>query len=172
MGGLGAVTAAAGVAAWITSALVPGLALGVFWAVLIVLALVQHILLRRDHAHWPDQAVLREDGVELFLRNGEVRGLSWTDSDLALNLISRMAPPPANREYLLVWMADPKIPSIELSADGYERLKQAAEAQRLIVTTSRRGRGEMGTQWTEIRHGAPSFEGAPASPAGTPSHEE
>jgi len=172
MGGLGAVTAAAGVAAWITDALVPGLALGVFGAVLITLALVQHMLLRRDHSHWPVQAVLREDGVELFLRNGEVRGLSWADSDLALNLISRKAPPPANREYLLVWMSDPKIPSIELSAEGYDRLRQAAEAQRLIVMANRRGRSETGTEWIEIRHGATSLQGAPVSPTGTPSRED
>jgi hypothetical protein len=110
--------------------------------------------------------------VELFLRNGEVRGLSWTDSDLALDLVSRKAPAPATREYLLVWMPDPKIPSIELSADGYERLTKAAEAQRLRVTMSRRGRDEGGTQLIEIRPGAQSPYGAPSSPARTSFHEE
>lgn len=172
MGGLGAVTAAGGVAAWVTNGREIGLALGIFGGVLIVLGLIQHLLLRRDLQHWPDQVVLRESGVELFLHNGEVRGLSWTDSDLALNLVSRKASPPANREYLLVWMSDPKIPSAELSADGFERLKQAAEAQRLMVTVNRRGRGEAGTQWMEIRRGTPSQFGAPPSPSNTPSHEE
>src|SRR5208283_985186 len=123
-----------------------GLALGIFGTVLIVLGLIQHLLLRRDLQHWPDQVVLREDGVELFLRNGEVRGLSWADSDLALNLVSRKAPPPVHREYLLVWMSDPKIPSIELSADGYSRLKSAAETQRLVVTVNRPGRDQAGTE--------------------------
>ncbi len=172
MGGLGAVTAAGGVAAWITNGLVVGLALGIFGAVLIVLGLIQHLLLRRDVQHWPDQVVLREDGVELFLRNGEVRGLSWTDPDLALNLISRKAPPPAHREYLLVWMSDPKIPSIELSADGYERLKSAAEAQRLPVSVRRRGRDEAGTQLIEIREAAQSPYESPSSSTRSPSHEE
>jgi len=151
MGGLGAVTAAAGIAAWITNAQVIGLALGIFGAVLIALALVQRVLLRRDAQNAADQVVLREDGVELFLHNGEVRGLSWTDADLALNLISRKTPPPASREYLLVWMLDSKIPSIELSADGFERLKSAAEAHHLLVSITRRGRGDAPTQWVEIR---------------------
>ncbi len=172
MGGLGAVTAAGGVAAWITNGRVVGLALGIFGAVLIVLGLVQHLLLRRDVQHWPDQVVLREDGVELFLRNGEVRGLSWPDPDLALNLISRKAPPPAHREYLLVWMSDPKIPSIELSADGYGRLKSAAETQRLVVTVNRRGRDPAGTEWIEIRKGGPSIYGPSSSAVSTHSREE
>lgn len=172
MGGLGVVTATAGVAAWITHALLDGLALGIFGTVLIALALIQQLLLRRDHQHWANQVVLREDGVELFLRNGEVRGLSWTDSDLALNLISRKAPSPAGREYLLVWMSDPKIPSIELSAEGYERLKYAAEAQRLIVSVTRRGRSQAGTQWIEIRQGGASIRKAPAPTAKLPSREE
>ena len=172
MGGLGAVTAAAGVAAWITNAVIVGLALGIFGAVLIALALVQHVLLRRDLRHSPEEVVLREGGVELFLHNGDVRGLSWTDADLALNLVSRKAPPPAQREYLLVWMSDPKIPSIELSADGYERLKNAAEAQRLLVSVNRRGRGDAGTQWVEIRQGGPSYPSALTPAAEIPSHDE
>jgi len=172
MWGLGAVTAAGGVAAWITNGRVAGLALGIFGTVLIVLGLIQHLLLRRDLQHWPDQVVLREDGLELFLHNGEVRGLSWTDSDLAIDLVERRAPPPANREYLLIWVVDSKIPPVELSADGYARLRQAAEAQRLIVTERRRGRGEAGTQWIEIHHGAPMPQETPTSPAEALSHNE
>lgn len=172
MGGLGAVTAAAGVTAWITHALAVGLAFGIFGTVLIVLAVIQHLLLRRDLLHSPDQAVLREGGVELFLRNGEVRGLSWTDADMALNIISRKAPPPANREYLLVWMPDLKIPSMELSADGYGRLKHAAEAQQLIVSERRRGRGEAATLWTEIRQGGPRSENVSTRSAKIPTREE
>ena len=155
MGTLGAVTAAAGIAAWAIHVFLVGLALGVFGALLIVLALIQHILLRRDYQHWAKEVVLREDGVEIFLRNGDVRGLSWTDSDFALNLVSRAAPAPANREYLLVWMPDPRIPSIELSAEGYGLLKQSAEHQRMIVSHHRRGRKESATVWTEIRQGGP-----------------
>jgi hypothetical protein len=158
MGGLGAVTAAAGVVVWIANVDVVGLALAIFGAVLVSLAVTQHVLLRRDLQHWPDQVVLRDDGVELFLRNGEVRGVAWMDSDFALNLISRAAPPPAGREYLLAWMPDPKIPSVELSADGFDRLVRAAEARHLAVTVRRSGRSGGETQLIEIGPGVESAD--------------
>ncbi len=172
MGGLGAVTAAAGVAAWLTNAVVVGLALGIFGTVLIVLSIIQHLLLRRDELHSIEQAVLRKDGVELFLRNGEVRGISWRDSDLALTLISRKAAPPANREYLLVWLSDAKIPAIEVSAEGYETIIHEAEAQRLLVSTRRRGRRETSPQWVEIRQGESPTGGTFRSSASVQSGEE
>jgi len=151
LGVLGTITAGAGAGLWFATASLLGIALGVFGAVLIVLGVVQHLLLRRDRAHWPDDAFLWKEGLELVLHNGEVRGFSWSDPKLALDLVARRAPPPAAREYLLVWMMDPKIPSIELSADRFERLKAAAVAQHLIVTEHRSGKKAEGTQWVEIR---------------------
>jgi hypothetical protein len=163
---LGAVTAAAGVALWITNRSSLGLALGAFGAVLIVLGALQYMILRRDRAHWPDQAMLWEGGVELVLHNGEVRGVSWSDPDLALNLISRRAPPPADREYLLIWMSEGKIPSAELSAEGFARLRKAAEAAQLLVTEPHRSRRPDALQWVEIRPGAAGRPMPATAPSG------
>ena len=152
-GVLGAITAAAGLAVWITNSSLVGLALGVFGVVLIVLAVVQHNLLRRDSQHWPDQAILREGGVELFLHNGEVRGAAWSDSDIAFHLIERRAPSPANREYLLVWLMDSKIPPVELSAEGFDGLNRATVEWNLTVKESRRGSRPDATRLIEITQG-------------------
>ncbi len=153
-GVLGAITAAAGVAEWVTNMSVIGLALSAFGAVLIVLAVVQNNLLRRDFQHWPDQVVLREDGVEMFLHNGEVRGATWSDPDLALHLVERRAPPPASREYLLVWLMDSKIPPVELSAEGFDHLNRAFVNRSLRIHESRRGSRPDATRLIEIRQGS------------------
>jgi hypothetical protein len=147
----GAVTAAAGTALWLSSSSLLGVALATFGGVLVALGIAQLYLLRRDLEHWPDGALLWEEGVELVLHNGEVRGASWTDPDLALNLVARRAPLPADREYLLLWMSEGRIPSVELSEEGFARLRQAAVTHELTVTEHRRGRVSDGTQWIEIR---------------------
>jgi len=163
---LGAVTAGAGVALWLTDRSSLGLAMGAFGAVLVALGVVQFLILRRDRAHWPDEVVLWEGGVELMLHNGDVRGASWTDPDLALNLISRRAPATADREYLLVWMSEGKIPSAELSADGFERLRRAAESEHLLVTEPRPSRHADGPKWIEIRPGAAGRPMGPTAASG------
>jgi hypothetical protein len=147
----GAVAAAAGLTIWATDGSVLGLALGAFGAVLIVLGVVQHLLYRRDLAHWPDQAHLWDDGLELLLHNGEVRGTSWEDPELVLQLIARRAPLPAQREYLLMWLMDSKVPPVELSAEGYARLRRSAVDHSLRVTQNRRGANAEATELVEIR---------------------
>ncbi|MCI4339596.1 MAG: hypothetical protein L3J68_04615 [Thermoplasmata archaeon] len=146
----GAVAEAAGIALFLTSPSLLGVAVALFGGVLIVLGVVQFLLLQSDLAHWPDRVFLWEGGIELVLHNGEVRGVAWTDPDLALGLVARRAPPPAGREFLLVWMSEGRIPSIELSAEGFTRLRKAAEDHRLAVTEQRRGRASDGAQWIEI----------------------
>jgi len=163
----GAVTASAGVAEWATVGSALGLALGAFGSVLLVLGIVQHHLYRRDQAYWPDQAHLWADGVELVLHNGEVRGATWSDPDLALHMISRRAPPPIEREYLLVWLADSKVPPVELSAQGFDQLRQAAAHHDLEVSQSQRGRRADGVLLIEIRQGAAVLSAALAKPTGT-----
>lgn len=148
---LGAVTAAAGATLWFTDRSPLGLAFTAFGLVLAALGGLQFLLLRRDREHWPDQVVLWDRGVELILHNGEVRGAGWDDPDLALNLIARAAPEPAGREYLLVWMAEGKIPSAELTADGFDHLRRAAEREHLLVTEPHPLRRPGGLQWVEIR---------------------
>jgi hypothetical protein len=150
----GAVTGAAGAGLWLTNSSVLGVALAIFGTVLILLGVVQYRLLRRDVEHWPDRALLWEGGVELVLHNGEVRGVSWTDSDLALDLVARHAPPPVDREFLLVWMSEGRIPSVELSSEGFALLRQAAANQQLAIQEHRKGRDKDGTQWIEIRPNA------------------
>jgi hypothetical protein len=147
---VGAVTAAAGTAFWITSRSLVGVALPIFGSVLIVLGVAQFLLLRRDLEHWPDRAFLWDGGVELVLHNGEVRGVSWDDPDLRLTMVARPAPPPVVREFLLLWMSEGRIPAIELSEEGFTRVRQAAEDRRLNVTEKRRGRAAKITQWIEI----------------------
>lgn len=169
LGTLGAVTAAAGVALFLTDRSPLGLALAAFGAVLVVLGALQHLLIRRDRAHWPDQVLLWDGGVELVLHNGEVRGLSWDDPDLALDLVSRRAPAPADREYLLVWMSEGRIPSAELSLDGFEQLRRAAEGQHLMVTQPNPSRRPDGLQIIEIRPGAAGRPVPPPAGAGEPS---
>lgn len=151
LGFLGAVSVAAGTALWTTTRSQPGIAVAVFGAVLIGLAAAQHLLFRRDLAHWPEQALLFEDGIELVLHNGEVRGAHWSESDLMIQLVDRRAPAPLNREYLLVWMMDPKIPPVELSAEGYERVRRAAEERFLQVSQRLRGGRKNATRVVEIR---------------------
>jgi len=152
---LGVVTAGAGLAEWVTTKSPVGLALGVFGSVLLVLGVTQHLLYRRDKAHWPEQAILWDDGIELVLHNGEVRGTTWSDSDLFLHLVERRAPAPANREYLLIWGMDSKIPPVELSSEGFERLTQTTVDHHLQVAQSRRGSRVDATKVFEIRQGTP-----------------
>jgi len=153
---LGAVTASAGVAFWVSTSSLVGVALGVFGALLVALGLVQHFLYRRDLEHWPTDVLLWDEGLELVLANGEVRGATWSDVDLALELVSRRAPLPAEREYLLLWLADSKIPPIQLSAEGYERLAKVAADGGLRITQSRRGARANAVQVIQIRALGPS----------------
>jgi len=152
---MGAVTASAGIAFWITSGSTVGLAIGAFGAVLIALGVVQHFLHKRDLKHWPNDVLLWTEGVELVLPDGEVRGVTWSDSDLALELVSRRAPAPAKREYLLLWLPDPKIPPVELSEDGYDRLAKVAADGGLNLSQSRRGARADAVQVIQIRALAP-----------------
>ncbi len=149
----GVVTAAAGIALWLIDHSIVGIAFAAFGGVLIVLGVAQHILLRRELAHWPMDALLFDEGIELTLTNGEVRGVMWSDPQLSIVLVNRRAPAPAGREFLLVWMMDSRIPLIELSAEGFDRLMRVAATQRLDVNERRRGHGDKAARWIEIRPG-------------------
>lgn len=164
---LGAVTASAGTAFWITSGSTLGLAIGAFGAVLVALGAAQHFLHKRDLNHWPSDVLLWDEGVELVLPNGEVRGATWSDPDLALELVSRKAPLPAKREYLLLWLDDAKIPPAQLSADGYERLAKAAAEGGLNISQIRRGGRADALQVVQIRAMAPPASSEVKKTAGT-----
>jgi len=148
---LGAVTASAGIAFWITTGSSVGLAIGAFGAVLIALGVAQHLLHKRDLKNWPTDVLLWHEGVELLLPNGEVRGATWSDPDLALELVSRRAPLPAKREFLLLWLRDSKVPPVQISEDGYERLAKIAADGGLNISHTRRGARADAVQVIEIR---------------------
>jgi hypothetical protein len=158
MATLGGVILAAGVADWFVTRSPIGLAIAVFGVVLLALGMVQHVLYRRDLAHWPTDVILWDEGIELVLPNGEVRGQVWTDSDIGLQLINRKAHPPADREYLLLWLPDPKIPAVELSAEGFERLTKATSNAGLQISVVRKGHRERGTQMVQIRRSLPPLK--------------
>lgn len=168
---LGVVTASAGVAMRIVTGASLGVALGAFGVVLIVLGAVQHLLYRRDQTHWPDQAFLWDDGVELVLHNGEVRGASWSDPDLALHLVARRAPSPADREYLLIWLMESSIPPVELSPEGFDHLRRMAVNRGLQMTEVRRGSKATSTQLVEIRQ-SPAIAAAAVGNAAEASRPE
>ena len=154
------------------SAVMLGVAFALFGAVLLGLGAVQHLLLRRELANWPLDALLFEDGIELVLSNGEIRGLHWADPAFSLALVSRKAPAPAHREYLLVWTNEGKIPSVELSEDGFEALLREASARRLLIEERRRGRGEAPARWILVTAGSGTGTlslDRPAEPTETPS---
>ena len=148
---LGIITAGAGVADWITTGSAVGIAIAAFGGVLLALGVIQHILYKRDLQHWPKDVVLWDEGIELMLSNGEVRGMMWSDPDVALQLVARKAPAPAEREYLLLWLPDSKIPAVELSAEGYDRIAKIAAESHLQISMTRRGPRVGGTQMIQIR---------------------
>jgi len=159
---LGALTAGIGAALWFLAPSSLAIGLVILGGVLILLGYVQHLLYRRDLAHWPEQAILWDGGIELVLHNGEVRGVSWTDPDLALDLVARRAPAPAGREFLLVWMSEGRIPSVELTEEGFEKVQRIAVAQELTVLQHRRGRRADAAQTVEIRQSVARKLAAPA----------
>lgn len=163
--GLGAVTAGIGGALWVLAPSSLAIALVALGGILMLLGYVQHLLYRRDLAHWPDKAFLWDGGIELVLHNGEVRGVSWTEPDLALDLVARRAPPPADREFLLVWMSEGKIPSVELTEEGFEQVQRAAVSHELTVLQRRAGRRSDATQTVEIRQSAARKLAAPSGRA-------
>jgi hypothetical protein len=162
---LGAIALGAGVAVYLTNTTVLGLAFAAFGVVLLALGGVQHFLLRRDLRNWPQDALLFEEGIEIVLANGEIRVLPWTDPKFSLALVSRKAPAPANREFLLVWLAEGKIPSIEISEEGFDAVIREVAARRLIVQERRRGKGEAAGRWIAVSAGFASqplqLDGAP-----------
>jgi hypothetical protein len=166
---LGGVVLAAGVALYVTDGSILGVAFALFGAVLLALGAIQHVLLRRELRLWPLDALLFEDGIELVLSNGEIRGLTWTDPEFALALVARRAPAPAKREYLLVWLSEGKLPSVELSEDGFEAVLREATARRLLVSEHRRGAGDAASRWIEVKAGFSPPPLSLESPAESPS---
>jgi hypothetical protein len=140
----------AGIAFWIESGSAVGIAFAVFGAVLVLLAVVQHFMLRRDLAHWPTDVLLYDEGLEVTLANGEVRGTTWTEPEISLILLSRPVRGSENREVLLMWGMDSKLPSAEITVEAFDRLPQVARDHGLVVEEQRRGSRLRPTRWVHI----------------------
>lgn len=124
--GLGGVIVGAGTGVWFAHPSPAADGLLIFGAVLIVLGFVQHRLLLRDRDHWPKQAFLWSEGLELILSNGEIRAAPWNDPKFVLDLYARPMPGGAPDELLLAWKMDPKIPMVPLTQEGFDQVREAA----------------------------------------------
>ena len=162
---VGSITVAAGAAVWVTSASEVGVAIAAFGAVLTVLGVIQHFLYRRDLSHWPTEVLLQEEGLELILPNGEIRGVMWSDADFGLQLIARPAPEPAKREFLLIWLVDSRIPPVEISSEAFDRLREITANKGLRLSQRQHGTRTNPTQFVEIRQAPPAPATARPNPA-------
>lgn len=124
--GLGAVILGAGAGLWFSHPSPVADGLLVFGLLLVLLGFVQHHLLLRDRAHWPTQAMLWAEGLELVLTNGEIRAAVWSDPKFVLDLYARPVDHDGQYEYVLVWKMDPKVPMCPITAEGFEQVRETA----------------------------------------------
>jgi hypothetical protein len=129
----------------------------VFGLVLVVLGFVQHRLLLRDRDHWPKQAYLWAEGLELVLSNGEIRAAPWSDPKFVLDLYARPMKDGAPDEFLLVWKMDPKIPMCPITSKGFERVREAAVARGLEFSEYRADNRRRTLRGFEIRVPPPTL---------------
>jgi hypothetical protein len=148
---VGAIALAAGAATWITSRTNVGVFVAAFGGVLVVLGLVQHLLYRRDLENWPKDILLQDEGIEVLLSNGEIHGVTWSDPDLTLQLIGRPVRSPANREYLLMLLMESRIPPIEITSEGFDRLRKILGDHGFLIEQSQRGKRANPVQMILVR---------------------
>lgn len=165
---LGSVCAAAGSAVWLGRgpASLPALGLLIFGSLLVVLGVVESVLLRSAKANAPEAAHIWDEGVELILSSGGVRGVLWEDPKLALDVYLRARRGTSEPERLLVWLMDGGIPPCDLSPTGFERIESAVVAHHLGCTEVRRGRHGRETRILSIRPGVrfATFDGLEGAP--------
>jgi hypothetical protein len=155
-GFFGAVTVAVGVALHLFHPTSVALALIAFGAVMIALAFVQHGLLGRDRRHWPTQALLWDEGVELILENGEIRAAEWDDPKFELDAFIRPGAKGRPDEVFLGWKMDSKLPLCPITPEGLDRLREAVDAHRLQSREYRGGGGRRAMRGFEFRPFPPS----------------
>jgi len=151
--GLGGVIVGAGSGIWFARAPPASAADGLlaFGIVLIVLGYVQHRLLLRDREHWPRQAFLWSEGLELVLANGEIRAAPWSDRKFGLDLYARPTPRGGPDELLLAWKMDPKVPMSLMTEEGFDRVREAAVAHGLEFSEYRADNRRRTLRGFEIR---------------------
>jgi hypothetical protein len=160
--GLGGVIVGAGSGIWFAHPSAVADALLVLGALLIALGYVQHRLLLRDRDHWPKQAFLWEEGVELVLANGEIRAAPWSDPRFVLDLYARPVGRDAPDELLLAWKMDPKVPMTLITQEGFDRLRETAVVRGLEFSEYRADSRRRTLRGFEIRSSAPGPIPSPA----------
>lgn len=154
---LGAVCAGAGAALWATSsASLPALGFVAFGGVLVVLGLALYALLRRDRELAPEEAHVWDEGIEILLKNGEIRAASWIDPDLALAILVRFRRRSAEPDRLLCWRMDHRVPPADLSAEGLDRMLQAAASHDVVLSQERQGRSARAPRFYAIEGRRPA----------------
>ena len=173
--GLGGTCTASASALWVTSVHAPlralahpdhltallALAVLAFGLTLLALGGALHFFLLRNRDRWPEQAHAWDEGIEVLLHDGELRGALWSDPKLALDVFVRPLRRAEGDESLLVWRMDSAIPPCDLSEQGLARLLAIVAAHKLRLAEFRRGRRAREPRVYEIR-GRPevrSFDG-------------
>ncbi|HYA58339.1 MAG TPA: hypothetical protein VEH57_07795 [Thermoplasmata archaeon] len=141
LAGLGAVTLGSGAGLVLAHYSSLAFAILAFGLLLMVLGAVEHLLYLRGRAHWPEQMLLFEDGLELVLHNSEVRAAEWSDPHLDLEVHARALKSGDGAEYLLLWRMDRKVPPCSLTPEGFERLRAEAVRRDLHLQQYIRGSG-------------------------------
>jgi hypothetical protein len=119
---------------------------------------------RTDEQLQVTQAHLWAEGIELELRNGELRAFAWDDPTLEIEVFERARGPGREPERLMRWRADRRVPAFPITGEGLQAITGAAIANRLRVKEVRWGRQGRETRATEILAGSPSEgESSPAT---------
>lgn len=116
------------------------LAILLLGVILVVGGIAEYRSTQRRQAHWPVKILLHEDGIELLLDNGEVRGAEWNDPKLDLEVHSRPSKRAAGSEVTLVWRMDRRIPPSPLSPEGFEHLRTEVMRRKLKLQEFHQGR--------------------------------
>lgn len=153
--GLGALGIGAGSGIWLAYPSPTADGLLVFGLLLVILGFVQHRLLLRARDHWPVQAILWAEGLELVLSNGEIRAAPWSDPKFVLDVYARPVRHSGTDEYLMAWKMDSRVPLCPITEDGFDRVRQAAVEHELEFTEYRADNRRRTLRGYEIRPSPP-----------------
>lgn len=148
--GLGAVTLGSGAGLVLAHYALVAFAILAFGLLLMILGAVQHLLFLRGRDRWPTQLVLFDTGVEVVLRNGDVRAAEWNDPKLALEVQTHPRSDGSGDAATLFWRMDRSIPPCAITADGFAKLQGEIVGRGLSMNDSRRGPRRQETRVLQI----------------------
>jgi hypothetical protein len=153
--GFGAVAAGSGTALVAAHYATAAFAILAFGLLLMILGGVQHILYLRGRAHWPNQVLLFDGGVEVVLSNGDVRAIEWEDPKLDLEVQTQPEPLAGGESAILFWRMDRSIPPCAITPEGFARLQAEVVQHGLTFRETRRGPRGKEARLLEIRPAPP-----------------